>query len=217
MSQRTITVKGVGNVSARPDLIIITMNLTTKDYTYEGAMHLAANTIESIRKSLIDVGYEKENLKTTDFSINTDYESYKDKDGNYRKKFVGYECRHDLKLEFDFDMECLNKTLSAISSSKANPKFEIKFSIKDKNAVSEELLKNAIENATKKASVLATASGLTLGKIQNIDYNWGEIMLYSRTRMQEPIDCCEYNLSHMDIDPEDINVNDTVTVIWEID
>ncbi len=29
MSERTITVKGIGSVSAKPDLIVITMNLET--------------------------------------------------------------------------------------------------------------------------------------------------------------------------------------------
>lgn len=217
MNERTITVKGIGNVSAKPDLIIITMGLENTDYSYSGAMQLASGAVDAIRTALLSVGYEKDRLKTTDFNINTDYESYKDTKGNWKQKFIGYKCTHNLKLEFDFNMERLNETLSAIASSGANPEFEINFSIKDKNAVSAQLLQNAVKNASDKAAVLAAAAGLSLGAVQRIDYSWGELLLYSDTKMIEPL-CCESKAAPtMDIEPEDIKVNDTVTVVWAIE
>ena len=48
------------------------------------------------------------------------------------------------------------------------------------------------------------------------DYNWGELDIYSHTRY----DCCEDAMPLMaksiDIDPDDIDVSDTATFIWEI-
>lgn len=216
MSDRIITVKGIGSVTAKPDLIIITMVLENTDYSYSGAMQLASGAIDAIRIALVSVGYKKDDLKTSDFNINTDYESYKDTKGNWKQKFNGYKCVHKIKLEFDFDMQRLNKTLSAISSSGANPEFEINFSIKDKNAVSNQLLQNAVKNASEKAAVLAAAAGLSLGAIQRIDYSWGELRLYSDTKMIEPLCCALDAAPAMDIEPEDIKVNDTVTVVWTI-
>lgn len=217
MNDRIITVKGIGNVTAKPDLIIITMGLENSDYSYNGTMQLASGSIDAIRTALVSVGYEKDSLKTTDFNINTDYESYKDTKGNWKQKFNGYKCAHKLKLEFDFSMERLNETLSAIASSGANPEFEINFSIKDKNAVSEQLLQSAVKNASDKAAVLAAAAGLSLGAIQRIDYSWGELRLYSDTKMIEPLCCASDAAPAMDIEPEDISVNDTVTVVWAIE
>lgn len=216
MSDRIITVKGIGSVTAKPDLIIITMVLENTDYSYSGAMQLASGAIDAIRTALVSVGYKKDDLKTSDFNINTDCESYKDTKGNWKQKFNGYKCVHKIKLEFDFDMQRLNKTLSAISSSGANPEFEINFSIKDKNAVSNQLLQNAVKNASEKAAVLAAAAGLSLGAIQRIDYSWGELRLYSDTKMIEPLCCASDAAPAMDIEPEDIKVNDTVTVVWTI-
>lgn len=216
MSDRIIAVKGIGNVTAKPDLIIITMMLENTDYSYSGAIQLASGAIDDIRTALISVGYKKDDLRTTDFNINTDYESYKDTKGNWKQKFNGYKSIHKLKLEFDFDMERLNKALSAIASSGAKPEFEINFSIKDKNAISNLLLQNAIKNASEKATVLAGAAGLSLGAIQRIDYSWGELRLYSDTKMIEPLCCASDAVPAMDIEPEDIKVNDTVTVVWTI-
>ena len=46
----------------------------------------------------------------------------------------------------------------------------------------EALLASAAENAKKKAEILCAASGARLGRLMNIDYNWGEIGFRSRTR-----------------------------------
>lgn len=85
MSDRIIAVKGIGNVTAKPDLIIITMMLENTDYSYSGAIQLASGAIDAIRTALISVGYKKDDLRTTDFNINTDYESYKDTKGNWKQ------------------------------------------------------------------------------------------------------------------------------------
>lgn len=67
--------------------------------------------------------------------------------------------------------------------------------------------------------VLATASEVELGSILNIDYSWHEINFEVA-----PLDRAMYCKAaaapsksfDMDIEPDDINVSDTVTVIWEI-
>ena len=45
---RTITVKGTGNVSARPDYIILSLNIETLSKTYDRAMSEAAERIERL-------------------------------------------------------------------------------------------------------------------------------------------------------------------------
>ena len=51
---RTITVKGTGNVSARPDYIILSLNIETLSKTYDRAMSEAAERIEMILSRLVD-------------------------------------------------------------------------------------------------------------------------------------------------------------------
>lgn len=43
---KTITVKGVGKVSASPDLVVLSMVLESQDLIYEKAMDNAAQNIE---------------------------------------------------------------------------------------------------------------------------------------------------------------------------
>ena len=53
MNERTITVKGIGSAKAKPDLIVITMNLTAAMPDYNKAMELANMELESIREALV--------------------------------------------------------------------------------------------------------------------------------------------------------------------
>ncbi len=217
MNERTLTVKGIGNVKAAPDLVIITMNLTTTTPDYTKTTECAALDIEAIRKAIVSAGHDKQALKTTDFNIKTEYESVKDAAGNWKQKFKGYSCIHHLKLEFDLDMKRLGETILAISKSGANPEFEINFSIKDKAAVQAELLEKAVTNAAEKATILAKASGVSLGAVKHIDYSWGELRLYSNTRFAEAGILEAPAAFGMEIEPEDVDVNDSVTVIWGIE
>ena len=80
---RTITVKGTGNVSARPDYIILSLNIEVLSETYDRAMSEAAERIERLQGAAVRVGYRKEDLKTTSFDVQTRYENVKDRQGNF--------------------------------------------------------------------------------------------------------------------------------------
>ncbi|MDR7855930.1 SIMPL domain-containing protein [Tissierella sp.] len=214
---RLITVKGTGNVSVKTDLIIITMNLESQQLEYDQTMQFATDSVNIITSAIETVGFDKKDLKTTSFNVRTHYESYRDKDNNYKSRFDGYICEQGLKLEFDFDPKVMSNVLSAIAKATVNPKLNIQFSVKDKAAVSEELLIQATENARKKAEILSKASGVDLGNLINIDYNWGELHLYSPTRYDMEDRCMVMESSCApEIEPDDISISDTVTFVWEI-
>lgn len=214
---RIITVKGTGNVKVKPDLIVITMSLESIHLDYNRTMKLAAEAVEGLLKAIQSLGFVKTDLKTTNFNISTHYESYRDNDNNYKSKFDGYLCEQGLKLEFDFDTEMLSKVLTTISKANIEPRLNIQFSVKDKDAVSEELLFSATENAKRKAEILAKASGVILGDLISIEYNWGELHLYSQTRFAMEDQLMKLSESSApSIEPEDIDVSDTVSFVWEI-
>ena len=214
---RIITVKGTGNVKVKPDVIVITMSLESIHLDYNRTMKLAAEAVEGLLKAIQSLGFVKTDLKTTNFNISTHYESYRDNDNNYKSKFDGYLCEQGLKLEFDFDTEMLSKVLTTISKVNIEPRLNIQFSVKDKDAVSEELLVSATENAKHKAEILAKASGVILGDLISIEYNWGELHLYSQTRFAMEDQLMKLSESSApSIEPEDIDVSDTVSFVWEI-
>lgn len=217
---RTITVKGIGNVSARPDYIVLSLDIEALSETYDRAMTEASERIKKLQDAAVLVGYEKSDMKTTSFIVQTRYENVKDRQGNYKREFAGYACSYHLKLAFDFDSKQLAKVISAIADCGAQPELSIAFTVKNPARVSEELLINATENARAKAEILCKASGNALGQLLNIDYNWGELNVYSRTSYE--VEDCIQPLMAMskcaapEIEPDDIDVTDTVAFTWEI-
>ncbi len=216
---RTITVKGMGRVTTAPNYVVIAISLEARAHDYEKTMELAAEKIEQLNDSLEEVGFGKKSVKTTSFNVRTDYDRVKDRNGNYNSVFNGYVCSHRLKVEFDFDTSKLAKTLYAISRCLAQPEFSISFTVKDPSAVNKELLRAATINAKEKAQVLCDASGIELGELLSINYNWGELDIISRTDYMVEDRCMALpigGLADMDIEPDDIDVSDTATFIWEI-
>lgn len=217
--QRTITVKGIGNVSAAPDYVVISMSLEAQSMNYDETLELAAKKIEYLNTSLEEIGFEKKSVKTTNFNVRTDYDRVKDNDGNYKSVFSGYVCNHRLKVEFDFDTKRLAQTLYAISKCLALPELSISFTVKDPTAVNSELLRSATINAKEKAKILCDASGVELGELLSIDYNWGELNIVSHTDYMLEEKCLAMpssSLADIDIEPDDIDVRDAATFIWEL-
>ena len=215
---RTITVKGIGKASAKPDYVVLSMTLEATHKDYQTAMDMAAAQIQHLNDTLSAVGFETGSAKTTNFNVCTNYEHVKDHRGNYQNVFTGYAVSHRLKLSFDFEMHRLSQALSAIAGCLAHPQLSIAFTVQDAAAINEEMLRSATVNAKRKAEILCEASGVTLGSLVSIDYNWGELDIYSRTRFN----CCDEAMAPMkaastiDIEPEDIDVSDTATFVWEL-
>lgn len=217
---RTITVKGTGTVSAKPDLIEISFRLEAADNDYDKAMKLASCQLNAVSKAVEQIGFEKGSLRTTDFNVSARRRNVRDRDGNFTSVFDGYACVHSMKLAFDFDSALLSRTLSVISATIADPNLSVRFTVKDPNAISEELLKSAAANAREKAEILCSASGVKLGELMTIDYNWGEVNVYSNTHYDIEEDCmppmCSPVCFDAGITPDDIKVKDTATFVWEI-
>lgn len=215
---KTITVKGVGKATVKPDQVEIRMTLSAKDMVYEKSMSMAAEQIDSLKRAFEEAGFGEGSLKTTNFDIRTVYDSVRDRDRNYVSVFSGYECTHNLKLVFDFDTKRLSAALGAIADSRVNPKINIDFTVKKPAAVNELILQDAAANARRKAEVLCAASGVKLGDLICIDYNWGEITYVSQAKyaMEDCIMSIDAAPCDIDIDPDDIDAGDTATFVWEI-
>ena len=217
---RTITVKGIGHLAAKVDHVILQMELETISKDYERAVQDAAKRIEKLHAAVEGAGFAKEEVKTTRFHVETRYENVQDRQGRYKRVFAGYACCHDLKLSFDFDKKELARALCAIAGSGAEAELRIEFTVKDPAKVSEELLTRAAQNAREKAEVLCRASGCKLGALLTIDYNWGELDIVSRTEYA-PGNLAQFRMFQAaggapEIEPDDIDVTDTVAFRWEI-
>ena len=215
---RIIRVTGKGKISVKPDIIRLNFEAVGTYREYSLSLRKSAEHTNLLRETILKAGFDPQNLKTTHFDINTEYESYHDRNGDYRSRFIGYKYTHNLYIQLPNDNEQLGKVLYQLANNAVNVDFSIRYTVKDANTVKNELLGKAIEDSKIKAEVLAKAAGVSLGEIKTIDYSWGELEIYS-----EPIEGMQLVQQSMPVEgynfnivADDIDVQDTVTIIWEI-
>ena len=90
--KKTITIKGVGKASTKPDCIIMKLKLNSLEQEYDDSMALAIRKNNRLTEALVGVGIEKSSVKTSDFNIKTEYENYRDLNDDWKSKFVGFAC-----------------------------------------------------------------------------------------------------------------------------
>lgn len=219
--ERTLRVTGKGKISVKPDLIQLQMALEGIWNSYEETLQLSAEQTEQLRSSFAAIGFEPSDIKTLNFNINTQYESYQGKDKSWKQRFVGYKYVHSMKLEFDADNKRLGQVLYTLAHCSTRPEFHIVYTVKDREAAKNQLIGKAVKDAASKAVILAEAAGVTLGELQTIDYSWGELDLTVRpmAKRLEAVRGVESNAADsyaLNIEPDNIEVTDTVTVVWSM-
>lgn len=206
----TISVKGVGNVSLPPDLTVISFEMSARSREYEKTVVDLNERLGALREKLSDAGVDPKQLKTSSFSVDADYRYVKEK-----RVFNGWLAKHDLRLELPVDREPLNRAFEAITTGKAQVEFRIKFEVRDKAALREAVLADATRMARRNAETIALAAGCRLGKVISMEYGWSEIRFGSLaySMASGPEECA---LTPLDAEPEDVEAQDSVTVVWEL-
>ena len=216
---RTIRVTGKGQMRVKPDEIRITLSLEGLHPEYGETLRRSAEDTEKIKDLLMGLGFARTDLKTLNFNVDTEYERYQEKN-TYKQRFVGYKYHHQMKVEFDSDNERLERVLYALAKCPLQPEFRLSYTVKDPEAAKNELLGKAVADAQAKAQTLTQAADVALKDIQSIDYSWAQINfeVEPMSRMLMTEDCAVNGADSYDIDsePDDIQVSDTVTILWEI-
>ena len=225
---RKITVKGIGNITAKPDYVIINLTIDATNKKYEKAVEEATEKINKLSDTLIDIGFEKNDLKTADFRVNVATGYKKNLKGVNEMVKTGFSCVNRMKLAFDFDNEKLSKAVEAITECIAEPRLNITFTVKDEEAVKDELLKSAGANARRRAEILCESAGGKLGNLITVNYNWNQISILSPTRYHSDdiggttdvlLDNSSASMpmfAPKSIQPEDIELHDDAVFVWEI-
>jgi uncharacterized protein len=202
-----IRVQGSGQVASSPDTVIIGMELASEHHDYAKATAEASRKLKLLHAALPKADLAVEQLKTDSFNIGIErgYDA-----GTYT--FRAYSVKHSLSLKLPFDPAHLGRVLAVVTSSKAQASLSLSFTVADPEEVKRRVLESAVRNARSRAEVIATASGQKLGSIHSIEYGHTEILIRS-----DPLTlstACEAPAMDMDLNPADIESEDTVLITW---
>ena len=215
-----LRVTGKGRLSLHPDTIVVKFRSSAVYTDYAETIAMASKATKDLKALIAKAGIDGELLKTRNLDIRPKHETYYDNKDHMHQKFIGYEYTHSSHIKIDNDNKVLGRLLYEVSTSPLDVEFDISYTVKDIEKAKNDLLREAVKDAKMKAEVLSEAAGVKLKGIVDINYSWGEIEIYSHPISFEACECKSAQISNsfdIDIDADDIDVNDSVTVVWEIE
>jgi uncharacterized protein YggE len=159
---RTIATRGVGKVSGRPDTLTVMIGVSTHDSNAKAA--LDANNSKSA--ALIDLlrrnGVAAKDLQTSQLSINPTYD---DKSAT----ITGYQVDDVVQATLR-SIARAGELLDAAAGLAGNAVRlqQIAFSVGDDSALRAQARAEAVTQAKAQAAQIATAAGVTLGRVRSI-------------------------------------------------
>ena len=214
---RSITVTGTATIKAKPDSTRFEFTLSGRQESCAAAFSEAEEKSSNARKGVTAAGFSEDSLKTASFSVEPEYENGRDpKTGVFINKLVGYKYSHTLFVEYKLDNNLTGALADALGASGAEPQsIRISFFAENKDQLSDRLVEEAVKDATRKAMVIAAASGAQLGEIMEISYHSAEkgerFTTGAAANLHETR--CFTNIRFV---PDDITETDTVTVTWAL-
>ena len=213
----SLTVQGIGEVRAAPDLAMISTGVTTQAETAREALDLNSGAMEELIAVLTGAGIAERDIQTSNFSVNPRY-AYSDQpdaDG-YRQppRITGYEVANTVTIIVR-DLDGLGAVLDQAVSVGANTIRGISFALDDDTAALEAARRQAVEDAVAKAQTYADAAGVALGEITSI--REGYDMAPPQPMMRAEIASYDMVAQAVPVRGGELTYTVTTTITWALD
>ncbi len=155
--------EGTGTAAGIPNIAKISFGVTKNAQIVKDAQNQVNSNIDTILKSLKSLGLEDKDIKTTNYSIYPNY-------SGEIVQISGFTASQTIDLTIK-KIDAVNQVVDAITTNGGNIIEQVYFDFDDntKKKLEDEARKEAVNNAKEKAQSLANASGISLGRIVNVD------------------------------------------------
>ena len=171
----TISISGLGEVTAAPDTAFINSGVTTQGATAREALDANTKAMADLLETLKAAGIEARDIQTSGFSVNPNYVYSDARDANGYQlppKITGYQVFNNVTVRVR-DLASLGGVLDKAVNVGANTINGISFSVADPSKLYDEARKEAFADAKEKADLYAGIAGEKLGTIRNITETQG--------------------------------------------
>ncbi len=161
------TVSGTGEATAVPDTALVSLGVNKEAPTVETAQNQVNQIINKITDDLKKIGVEEKNIKTTNYSVNPNY------DFSTGKQIAnGYTVSANIEIKTK-PVEKANQAIDIATKDGATQVGRVQFVLNDdtQKKLEDQARIAAIKEAKTKAQSLANAAGIHLGKIVDVQEN----------------------------------------------
>lgn len=162
--ERTISVTASGDMSAEPDMVVVSAAVVTEADTAKSALNANSATMRKVLDGLKSGGIAARDIRTTQLSVDPRYTV-----GSSAKvpSLQGYGVTNRIQVTVR-EIARIGEVLDLVSGLGANKLGGIQFIVSKAETLTDEARKKAMENAIRRAELYAKASGAELGPVKSI-------------------------------------------------
>ena len=161
---RTVTVSATGSVLAAPDEATIATGVTSEAMTARDALTKNTEAMKKVIEELKSQGVEAKDIQTTQFNVEPVYVYPKE---GQPPSVTGYRVNNMLGVRVR-NLDKLGGVLDQLVTAGANQMNGISFDVSKAETLKDDARKAAMENAKRRAQLLATAAGAEVGEVLQI-------------------------------------------------
>lgn len=178
---RSITVTGIGRVTAVPDIAHVTVGVQTEGKTATEALKTNSDRMRAVLAVIRAAGIAERDIQTVGFAVYPVSETMPDRE---IRRY--YRVTNTVRVTVR-KLDQLGKLLDDVVEAAANQVNSIQFDVSRRKELEDEARKLAVEDAQRKAALLASAAGVELGDVLSIGESGGvtpsPIVLQARQAM----------------------------------
>ena len=162
--ERTIMVDAVGSVEVKPDFATLRMGVKTQAKTVQDAQTENTEKMNSLNKSLKELGISEDYIKTANYDVYPQYD-WTAEEGS---ELVGYEVSQSVMIKMK-DTDLAEKVLALAGQLGITDVGQLEYIVDDKEIYLEEARKDALEKIASKATLLSRSLGVSFVNIVSYD------------------------------------------------
>ena len=164
---RVIRAVGNAHVSLAADTVSLQIGVNTRKETVREAQTENAGLMAAVMDAIHALGVEDKDIVTSQFNIYSDFEYTMDSLGR-EQRIAFYQVQNNVTVTLH-DISMVGPVLDAAMEAGANTSYGITFTSSQANEAYLLALSRAVEDAARKAQVMAEAAGVKLGRLLSIN------------------------------------------------
>jgi uncharacterized protein YggE len=213
--RRTLTLTGQAEVSAAPDMAVISAGTVSEAKTARAALTANNEAMAKVIATIEAASVENKDIQTSNFSVQPKYVYPKASSSGEQQppRISGYTVSNSVSVIVR-DLAKLGAIMDAVVSSGVNQMQGLSFTIAKPEPLRDEARKQAVAAALARASLYAQAAGVKLGPILSISEAGGPRPPQPVARMAARAAVAEASVP---VAQGEQSISATVNIVWELE
>jgi len=161
LEEPLLRVSGEGTVEVEPDRVTLGLGVTASGETAAEAQAAASGAMERVL-----TGARGLLVQTSQISVSPRYDNRRNR--NEPPAIVGYEASQRVSVRLD-EIDKAGAVLDQATAAGANQNFGVTFGLQDRDASEDAALKDAVEDAQRRAAAIAGALGKEIAGVVSVE------------------------------------------------